>query len=376
MASSWWLRSGKWKSVDCSHTAAKSAQSSQTSNFEKMKRLPSHHLHSKFEAPTKNRLKRQSPNRLVKALQQKCWIPSWAYNEPLEMLLNYEDWQAETPTIMLDIPGIQAKEHHADEELKSLTLKADPSGSLWLQGSSQQTTGLKPTPCSQQPRPWTRKRDFLPTQCFWLTAGPSCRFFNHQEGTSNIRQELSQLKNKTSVTLQWIPSHCGVGENEEADRLSKMGSKLEQSAHPMSYSKAKAIPRHNFRTEWWQRLDIGTEEDSIHQLGRAAQVTIFKGELDTVNSSPTSTHWKFHIQMNVHAAQVLKPPTTSCSPAPPPMLWDARHGPVQWMPTGSIGYRLKHCSRLRTLPYSLDRRSSMARNAEEEEKSNFSDWKF
>ena len=42
---------------------------------------------------------------------------------------------------------------------------------------------------------------------------------------SNIRQELSLLKNKTSVTLQCIPSHCGVGGNEEADWLSKMGSK-------------------------------------------------------------------------------------------------------------------------------------------------------
>ena len=93
---------------------------------------------------------------------------------------------------------------------------------------------------------------------------------------SNIRQELSLLKNKTSVTLQWIPSHCGVGGNEEADRLSKMGSKLEQSAQPMSYSEAKTILRNNFRTEWQQRLDIGTEEDSIHQLDRAAQVTIFR----------------------------------------------------------------------------------------------------
>ena len=84
------------------------------------------------------------------------------------------------------------------------------------------------------------------------------------------------LKSKTSVTLQWIPSHCGVGGNEEADRLSKMGSKLKQSAHPMSYSEAKTILRNNFRTEWRQRLDIGTEEDSIHQLDRAAQVTIFR----------------------------------------------------------------------------------------------------
>ena len=58
--------------------------------------------------------------------------------------------------------------------------------------------------------------------------------------------------------------------------LSRMGSKLEQSAHPMSYSEAKTILRNNFRTEWQQRLDIGTEEDSIHQMDRAAQVTIFR----------------------------------------------------------------------------------------------------
>ena len=44
---------------------------------------------------------------------------------------------------------------------------------------------------------------------------------------SNIRQELSLLTNKTSVTLQWIHSRCGVGGNEEADRLSKIGSKME-----------------------------------------------------------------------------------------------------------------------------------------------------
>ena len=91
---------------------------------EKMKRLPSHPLHSKFEAPTKIRHKRQSPNHLVKALQQKHGIPSSARNQPLEMLQNYEDWQAETPIIILDIPGIQAKDHLTDEELRSLTLEA------------------------------------------------------------------------------------------------------------------------------------------------------------------------------------------------------------------------------------------------------------
>ena len=39
------------------------------------------------------------------------------------MLQNHEDWQAETKTITLD-SGIQSKEHHTDEELRSLTLEA------------------------------------------------------------------------------------------------------------------------------------------------------------------------------------------------------------------------------------------------------------
>ena len=65
--------------------------------------------------------------------------------------------------------------------------------------------------------------------------------------------------------------------------------------------------------------------------------------------------------------QVLKPPTTSCNPAPPSMTWDARHGPVRWRPTRSFGDRLRHCGRLQTSPYSLDWKSSMAGNAEEEE---------
>ena len=44
----------------------------------------------------------------------------------------------------------------------------------------------------------------------------------------------------------------------------------------MSYSEAKTTLRNNFRREWRQQLDIGTEEDSIHQLDRAAQVTLVR----------------------------------------------------------------------------------------------------
>ena len=51
---------------------------------------------------------------------------------------------------------------------------------------------------------------------------------------------------------------------------------MEQSSHPVFYVEAKTILRNYFRTEWRQRLNIGTEEKSIRQLDRAAEVTIFR----------------------------------------------------------------------------------------------------
>ena len=56
--------------------------------------------------------------------------------------------------------------------------------------------------------------------------------------------------------------------------LSKVGSKFEQSVHPMFNSEVKTIIRNSFMAEWQQHIDIGTEEGSIHQLDKAADVTI------------------------------------------------------------------------------------------------------
>ena len=104
------------------------------------------------------------------------WMKSWGH-WPRKSFVS-------TPGQELTQMGQQKRQQKmAQVEFSSSSLKADPSRSLWLQGNSQPTAVLKPTHCFQQPRPWTRKRDFLPTQYFWLTAGPSCRIFNHQEGT-------------------------------------------------------------------------------------------------------------------------------------------------------------------------------------------------
>ena len=54
--------------------------------------------------------------------------------------------------------------------------------------------------------------------------------------------------------------------------------------------RAAQVTIFRLRTGHCQLLDIGTEEDSIHQMDRAAQVTIFRLRTEHCqNSSPTST---------------------------------------------------------------------------------------
>nr|KAG5701253.1 hypothetical protein BaRGS_020615 [Batillaria attramentaria] len=43
------------------------------------------------------------------------------------------------------------------------------------------------------------------------------------------------------VAVQWIPAHCGLTGNEEADRLAKSGSRKEQPQQAVSYTEAKTL---------------------------------------------------------------------------------------------------------------------------------------
>ena len=54
------------------------------------------------------------------------------------------------------------------------------------------------------------------------------------------------------------------------------GSKMEQSAHPMSYTEAKSFIASASGHSGDNAKTFGTEEGSIQQLDRAAQVTIFR----------------------------------------------------------------------------------------------------
>ena len=92
----------------------------------------------------------------------------------------------------------------------------------------------------------------------------------------NIRKELTILSSRTNLVLQWIPSHCGVHGNEEADRLSKEGSRLDQKEHPVTYAEAKTLLKHFFHNTWKKRLGATSQTDEIDRLSRKQQVIIFR----------------------------------------------------------------------------------------------------
>ena len=54
-----------------------------------------------------------------------------------------------------------------------------------------------------------------------------------------LRTLLSELSRHHKVTIQWIPSHCGVPGNERADRLAKEGAKEKQPDVPVTYYQKK-----------------------------------------------------------------------------------------------------------------------------------------
>jgi hypothetical protein len=55
--------------------------------------------------------------------------------------------------------------------------------------------------------------------------------------------QLLQLCNQRKVTLQWIPSRCGVPGNEKADRQAKEGAREEQPDSYVTYHQKKKMNR-------------------------------------------------------------------------------------------------------------------------------------
>ena len=52
---------------------------------------------------------------------------------------------------------------------------------------------------------------------------------------------LAKLTAQFTVSLQWVPTHVGLTENETTDRLAKIGSQAPQTQNPVTYRQAKTL---------------------------------------------------------------------------------------------------------------------------------------
>ena len=279
---------------------------------EKARRLPSHPLHRKLQERTKNRLKRQSLNHVVKDLRRTHGDST----QPEELFPRVWMPRHSFPRIRTDVPGLTAKGEQMPAQQKALTLemmdKRYPQSS-WIHaftdGSAENAvrnggsgafikfpnnpSASLSTPvgdlCSnyraemqalQAAARYLAEREQHQNIVFLtdsLSALQSIMSGPTDHPTKQLCDSLKILSQQNNVILQWIPAHVGIRGNETADQLAKAGSHMPQPHTTTSYKEAKTLLRQSFRTDWQSRNSgYSPQHDHINKLERREQTTIFR----------------------------------------------------------------------------------------------------
>lgn len=105
------------------------------------------------------------------------------------------------------------------------------------------------------------------TSVVFLTDALSVLQAIYNDKLPELDQDLHNIKS-LQTALQWIPSHCGIKGNENADLLAKEGAKQHQYENQVGFSEIKTIITFLHRTP--------QQQDSYHQPARPEQTTIFR----------------------------------------------------------------------------------------------------
>lgn len=283
---------------------------------EKLKRLPDHPAHASLRERPHTRIKRRSPNHIIRDIAEDHSDIITDDPNQYEKLGNNYDWQSQIHSIQIEhkIPGIQNKDEMPPEILRSLTLEHlateyDPATFLhvFTDGSAESAISNGGGGVHMRFPDGRRISRSIPTGTLSSNfkaearalseairmvdeidpAPPHVAFFTDcrsvldkitipdDNTTHEVTTSLSRLSNKCKVSLQWIPAHCGIQGNETADRLAKTGGQMNQEREPLSYKEIKTIIKRRQNDSWNARIK-DSQNDPWEEMGRQAQTTIFR----------------------------------------------------------------------------------------------------
>ena len=281
----------------------------------KLRRLPSHPLHTNLAQPTKNRLKRQSLNHryteLSRTHQDIVDVPAELLTDPA--------WKPDRETdiqMFLSIPGITSKEQLPGEFRNlMLALTADrfphtawthvyTDGSaeegmknggsgVYIRYSDGDTTSLSVPgglQCSNYraeilaistaAEHLLESRKKMGNIAIFTDSLSTLQALNSSDPDQMIQglhSSLAKLTAQFTVSLQWVPAHVGLTGNEKADRLAKIGSQAPQTQNPVTYREAKTLLHSRYNGDWKKYNGrYQAHLDPIWRMERAQQTTIFR----------------------------------------------------------------------------------------------------
>ena len=270
--------------------------------YTKAKVLKDHPMHARIEQRSQGRLKRTSFMGQAKALQEKFKedLPN-----DIEAISLADDWK-ETPSnfkIETKVPGLSQKEDANKDQQRLLTLEMidrrypqEAWTQMYTDGSASnavrnggagvyvrhiderierlsEPTGVHCTNYEAEVEALIIAAKNIANkidqhgQVVFLTDALSVLQCLENGGLTHLRAQLNKIK-CTRIILQWIPAHCGIFGNEEADRMAKLGAGKEQPDREASYQQIKTLVKALHRP-----IQL---RDGYQGLSRPEQVCIFR----------------------------------------------------------------------------------------------------